>query len=302
MKHLVIMIVCLSSLFFGCKKENEMKISQTGPVSGSNDVAARTSTSGTQTIYEVDPVILGNFKHYCQKYAGPVSLPYYPSSLATGNLTSTQAGSACGPTSYMMAAYCIAKWADPNTAYTCDGVKLASIYPIVKNYVNQGAITLPSLKSYADNYDNSFIITSSKYGTNRSTINQFIKDELTANRFVITGVNAYTYDYNAVNNSNLYGTSNNSDLNASGNTTTGTNKNYISVNDESTTVGGHIILLLRLATNPDGTGIVEYIDPLAQTKPTGVSNKKYVSFSRLLTSIQMNGNNTYYDAISIGKK
>lgn len=287
MKKIMSMIVFLSTILFSCKKESETKFSQNGPVSGSNSVM-KVSTSGTQTIYEVDPVILGNFQHYCQLNA--------PSPVV-GNV-------ACGPTSYMMAAYCIAKWADPNTAYTCSGNKLKNI----TTTLNSSSATLTQLKNYANSYDNSFLVAT--YNDNekssRSLTNQFIKDALTANKFVIVGVTAYAYAPSVVNNANLYGTNNNPDLNPDNDITTGSNRNYISNFDEggsgSTKIGGHIIVLLRLVTNPDGTGIVEYIDPLAQTKPAGVSNKRYVSFTRLLNSMKYNGVYLDYDAVSIAKK
>lgn len=299
MKAFMIMIVCLSTLFFSCKKENEMKISQKEPVSGSTNVAMKISTSGTQTIYEVDPVILANFQHYCQLTAA-TSTPAY--------LSSIDASKACGPTSYMMAAACIAKWSDPNTAYTCSGSKLSNIVSIT------GTPTiLTGLESYAVNYDNSFIAKASLYTSNRSSMNQFIKDQLTANKFVIVAINMYGSN-SRVNNSNLYlNSSSNPDLDPTSETTS----TYITTKYGSyqktnncrgtsliTTSGvyGHIILLVRLVTNPDGTGTVEYIDPIANTKPSGTSNKRYVSFTRLLNSMSVNGCSNNYDALAIGKK
>ncbi len=293
------MIVCLSTIFFACKKE-ETKISQNEPVSVSNSVM-KVSTSGTQTIYEVDPVILGNFQHYCQLNAAP------------SYLTNTDAGKACGPTSYMMAAACIAKWTDPSTAYTCSGSKLSNIVSVT------GTPTiLTGLESYAVNYDNSFIAKASLYTSNRSSMNQFIKDQLTANKFVIVAVNMYGSS-SRVNNSNLYlNSSSNPDLDPTSETSytyittkygvyqkaTAANPNACRGMNLTTTSGvyGHIIVIVRLVTNADGTGTVEYIDPIANTKPSGTSNKRYVSFTRLLNSMSVNGCSNNYDALAIGKK
>jgi hypothetical protein len=102
---------------------------------------------------------------------------------------------------------------------------------------------------------------------------------------------------------NLYNNDpSNYDLNATGESSTGSyNWNYISTLDEDgSNIGGHIIIV-RLRVNLDGTGVVEYVDPLAPNH--NPSNRKFVSYTRLLNSMAMNGlANTSYDAISIGLK
>lgn len=64
MKHLVIMIVCLSTLFFSCKKEQEMKISQNEVKESTNSRASSTisspTASATATTYAVTPTV-GNY-------------------------------------------------------------------------------------------------------------------------------------------------------------------------------------------------------------------------------------------------
>lgn len=291
MKHfflfLIIVSILLLSSLSSCEKDENII---DGSVSGSEMM--KTSTSGTQTIYEVDPVILGNFQHYCQ-----LNAPY-----------PVNGSSACGPTSYMMSAYCIAKWINSNTSYTCSGSKLSNIVSVTGT-----PTTLTQLESYAINYDSSFIKKESLYTSNRSTMNQFIKDQLTNNRFVIVAVNMYGSS-SRVNNSNLYlNSSSNPDLEATSESTSTyittkygiyqkTNNCRGTILTTSSGVYGHIIVLIRLVTNSDGTGTVEYIDPIASTKPSGVSNRKYVSFTRLLNSMSINGCSNNYDALAIGKK
>lgn len=289
----VLTVILLSS----CKKEetaNNKEFFNTQ----ANNITKNSSISGNQTIYEVAPTIVANFQHYCQRNAGPASATY-PN--GTGNLTDDQSRRACGPTAYMMAANCIAKYINPYTGYSASGTKLAEI--VSKTGVST---YLTDLVNYANNYDNSFLIGvyNGPQKTNRALSKQFIETALANNKFIITAVNARTYDYYTVNNSNYYyNNSSNPDLNASGDVASGTNKNYITTNTSNgTTIGGHIILIIRIVVNNnDGTGIVEYIDPLAITKPTGISNRRYVSYTRLLNSMVANGSPNY-DAISIAQR
>jgi hypothetical protein len=138
----------------------------------------------------------------------------------------------------------------------------------------------------------------------------FIQNELTNNKFVIVGINAYDYDAKYPDNPSLYNNDvKNYDLSPSGETSgnKASNWNYITRLDESPEnasnklVGGHIIIIVKLTVNLDGTGIIEYVDPLSHNHDP--SNRKYVSYTRLLYSMAMNGEaNTSYDAISIGLK
>jgi hypothetical protein len=207
-----------------------------------------------------------------------------------------------------MSAYCLAKYKEPNTLYQCNGTKLSSLYNII---ASSGIVTVNHLSSYANNYDNSFLIGNNcnvapnNSSDPRAAIKTFMQNSLTYNKFVIVGVNMYGTVFNTVNNVNLYSSTNgiNPDLNSSGEIINGTNRNYISTADENSSVGGHIIVIIKITVSSlDGTGVVEYIDPLAKTRPTGLSNRRYVSYTRLLDAMKMNGANTQYDAVSIGLK
>jgi len=78
MKNLIIMIVCLSSLFFSCKKENEMKISQTDANKSSTSRVSSTNSAAavaTYTEYPVSPNFgKPNSTYYYFKVAGTNSL------------------------------------------------------------------------------------------------------------------------------------------------------------------------------------------------------------------------------------
>lgn len=276
----ILLIISLG--IFSCKKEIPVPSNSQTEESSEKDISLKhVSTSGSNTIYEVSPLVVNNFQHYCQLNA--------PSPI--------NGSAACGPTSYMMAASCIARYLDPNTAYTTSGTKLQTIVNITGVSTN-----LATLSNYATNYDGSFLSVTTSYGSNRETIKNFIKNSLAANKFVITGINAYVMSPSPVNNSNFYlNASTNGDLNAGSDITSGTYRNYISSSDEGGKVGGHIIVILKFVqTASDGSGYIEYIDPIATTRPFGVSNRRYVSFTRLLDAIKMNGNNTFYDAFAIG--
>lgn len=296
-------VLFFTTLFISC--DNDM----TDPIihkEESSSLSNKITPLGSNTIYEVDPTILTHFQHYCQRNAGPRDNTYYP--LAENIMSATTSGKACGPTSYMMSAYCLAKYKDPNTLYQCNGTKLSSLYNII---AGTSSITINDLTAYANNYDNSFLVGSNcnVYPGNssdpRTAVKTFMQNALTYNKFVIVGVNMYGTIFNTVNNVNLYSSTNgiNPDLNSSGEITSGTNRNYISTADESSSVGGHIIVIIKITVNSlDGTGIVEYIDPLAKPTANNASNRRYVSYTRLLDAMKMNGANTQYDAVSIGLK
>jgi hypothetical protein len=239
------------------------------------------STSGLNPVYEIKPEIMAYFQHFYQLNA-------------TGNVNGS---AACGPTSYMMAAYCLAKYKDPNTLYRCSATKLTNIVQIT------GLSTgLSTLSSYARTYDNTFLSVATSYGSKRETMKTFIKNSLLVDKFVVTAINAYVIYPSPVDNENYsLNSSLNGDLNSGSDLTSGNYRNYISSSDEGGKVGGHIIVLVKFVqTAVDGSGYVEYIDPIAPLHSP--SNRRYVSFSRLLDAIKMNGNNTYYDAFSLGVK
>ena len=143
-----------------------------------------------------------------------------------------------------------------------------------------------------------------------------MQNALANDKFVIVGVNMYG-SWSRVNNSNLYlNSSSNPDLSPTAETSSTyitTNKYGLYQKSTSTTscrgvnlvttsgVYGHIIVIIKITVNNiDGTGIVEYIDPMADSKPYGVSNRRYMSYTRLLESMKINGCYNAYDAISVG--
>jgi len=254
------------------------------------------SASSSKTTYGIDSDILEYFQHYCQRNAGPV-LPNYPD--ATGDITKDQSMAACGPTSYMMVSFCIANYINQERICNVSGSKLARI--IKKTGVSTN---LKKLQKYGNGYDGTFleVIYNDEQSSSRSATKKFIQNALNENRFVIVGINANTHNYNVVNSDNLYyKTSKNTDLNDSGSKSS----NYISIKEEAGNIHGHIIIITKIIIDNDiGTGIVEYIDPLSQTRESSsyTSNRRYVSYSRLLNSMSVNGSSANYDAISIGEK
>lgn len=299
-KTLSIIAVSLLMMFASCKQANELEPS----VSKTTSKDKSMFTSGSQTIYRVSPDILYYFKHYCQTDAAITD------NSGPATLDIIKARNACGATSYMMAAYALAKYGDPNTAYSCSKSKLASIVSITLAPTSLGA-----LQSYGNTYDKSFLTVSANatQSSDRSLTYHFIKDALAANKFVIAFVNMYGSSAR-VNNSNLYV---NSSVNPDLDPTSETSSIYMTTKygayqkepncrgtSLSTTSGvfGHIILIVGLVTNPDGSGVVEYIDPIAQTRPNGASNKRYASFTRVLNSMSVNGCSNNYDVFSVAKK
>lgn len=254
------------------------------------------SASSSKTVYGIDSDVLEYFQHYCQRNAGP-ALYNYPD--ATGNIEKTQSMAACGPTSYMMASYCIANYINQERICNVSGSKLARI--IKKTGVST---YLTDLEIYANNYDGSFLeaIYNKREKKSRSSTKNFIQNALDENKFVIVAINANTQSYDVVNSSNLYyNSSKNPDLNDSGSKSS----NYISIKEEGGSIHGHIIIITKVTIDNDiGTGIVEYIDPLSKTKSSSSykSNRRYVSYTRLLNSMSVNGGSAYYDALSVGEK
>lgn len=262
-------------------------------------------------VYEVDPAIMSNFTHYCQKNSGPVS-SQYPD--AENILSNYMASGSCGATAYMMAAACIARFLDPYTAYAVNGTKLADITS------HTGvSTTLSKPLGYGKVYDGGFIQVADNFGyyptasnpvspkvaEDRAGSKLFMQNALANDDFVIVAVNVYG-TYSIVNDSKFYDSFNNPDLNPTGTVTTGLNKNYMTDRDESVyAVIGHIIVIVKITVSlTTGEGIVEYIDPLAKprfdTNGIPLSNRRYVSYTRLLNSMASNGSTANYDAISVG--
>ncbi len=286
---LIVIMMTVSTVFISCQKNQLTNVRPEEIAQNEGSVVAKISYPGTYPVYEVDPAIMAYFQHYYQLDAPTIG------------------SNACGPASYMMAAACIANYRNPiSNTYFATTSKLQSIYSIVKGWANannSGYITLEHLRQYAITYDNSFIVNGYKYTNDREETKTFIKSALANDRFVIVGVNAYIMSPSPVDNSNFFSnTSINGDLNPTGNVTSGTYRNYISTLDEGGNVGGHMIIVVKFVqTASDGNGYIEYIDPIAKTR-IGLSNRRFVSFTRLLDAMKMNGNNSNYDAISIGNK
>ena len=291
MKKFKIMVVSLLIVFSSCNQDDIVINSTSDLVSASS--SAKLSTSGNFTVYEVKPEIVGNFLHFCQTTA-----------------TGIDGSKACGPTSYMMASYCLAKYINNNTLYTCSNTKLNQIVAVtgVSTY-------LSDLQNYGNNQDNSFIACSSLSSSDRTIVKTNMQNALATDKFVIAGVNMFGTS-SRVNNSNLYL---NSSVNPDLNPTSETTATYITTNKygvyqktsscrgislgTTTGVYGYIIVIVKITVNNiDGTGIVEYIDPIATSKPYGVSNRRYMSYTRLLESMKINGCYDAYDAISVGLK
>lgn len=300
------MAVCLLGLgFSGCNKEEQLQ---------EMEPAQRISypTPQNVVVYEVDPAIMTYFQHYCQKNAGPVTSNY---PFAEGIITANAAGKCCGATSYMMAAGCVAKYLDPNTAYAVNGAKLSNLIGAMQTTID---LTKPLI--YGRQNDASFLRVEDNFGyyasvsnpaspkvsSDRTLTKNFMQQALANDKFIVAAVNVYG-NITIVNDSKFYDPANNPDLNPTGTVTTGANKNYMTDRDESVYgVGGHIIVIVKITVNlSDGTGVVEYIDPLAKPRfdvnGNPLSNRRYVSYTRLLNSMSSNGSSSNYDVISIGQ-
>jgi hypothetical protein len=283
---LSMLVVLALVVFTGCTKEEDLMIPnqenvETSPTQRSSGVYYR----------GVSESILTNFVHYCQRKAGTYQgSPYY----GEGYLTVDVARKACCPTSYMMAAACLAHHKDgSSTQYNATGDKLSGI---IGSFSGSNYRYLENMSNYCNNNDGSFLDSEKKLScTSRSEIKNFIENSLAQNEFVLININAKIYDLAKVNNSSLFqNSSNNPDL-SSGSSL------YISENNESTNnIGAHVILIIRLDKDVTGDGIVQYIDPLSITRSG--SNRKYVRYSKLLNSNLISGYNYYYDAISVGLK
>jgi hypothetical protein len=272
----------------------------TAPTSGVEDPKgsnARITPLGNYTMYEVDPTIMAYFQHFYQQGSG----------------TGTIGGHACGPASYMMGAYCLAGYKDRPypTQYAINAGKQSYIYTEIKKNNGNNPIKTTDLTAFGNNvkYDGNWISCEDKNTSDRADMKTFIQQALTNNKFVVVAINAYDFDPKYPKNANLYNSDpSNYDLSATGEVSTGSyNWNYISTLDESPEnstnklIGGHIIIIVRLRVNLDGTGVIEYVDPLAPNH--NPSNRKFVSYTRLLNSMAMNGiYDTQYDAMSIGLK
>ncbi len=257
-----------------------------------------TSKTGAQTLksvsgnsFYVSDAILKHFVHYCQRQAGPPG-GNYPT--AEGTLSYPDSKGACNPTSYMMAAACLAKYKDgPNTTYKPTGTKLASLVRDFKKYPN-GWQSIITTRNYCNAYDGSWLNATYMTYTaiQRANAKAQLETWLTNNKFVLVPVFANVDDFLLVNQNILFvNNSTNVDLSSTANT-----KNYIKTT--GTLKDQHVILIIRVDKNdnsPEG-GVVSYIDPLSITRTT--SNRKYVSYKRFLDSVV--GANKIYPMTAVG--
>lgn len=294
-KTQIIAVSLLSIMFItSCQKDDDTLVEKS-PEQEAN-VSYKVTTSGNYTTYEVDPAIMSAFHHYHQLTA--------PSPI--------DGSKACGPVSYMMAAYPLAYYiSGGTTAYSCGDAKLGHIVGVtgVSTYLYE-------LKNYGNNQDGSFIKADTIARSSRAEAKTLMQNALANNKFVIAAINVYGGPDTRVDNVNRYS---NSSLNPDMDPTSETSTTYVTTKygnyqktadcrgtGLSTTarVAGHIIVIVKITVNNiDGTGVVEYIDPLASTRvPYGTSNRRYMSYTRLLNSMEKNGCSNKYNALFVGLK
>lgn len=245
---------------------------------------------GYITTYDVDPAILGYFQHYWQN-------------TTTNLLTDPQKNNSCGATSYMMVANCLAL--SKGLTYGVTKEKQAQI-------VNQvGAPTkLDNLRDYVTLFDSGFLTKTLTNNlpatvTGRASFKTVLESTLANNGFIIASVNAYVISASTLVHTDPYYSTDvtfNPDLDLPSNS----GQKYITANALGSTsggygVGGHIIIIIAIKKNPDGSGVVTYIDPIS--KSHSPSNRKYVNYARFLDAVNSSTtNNNYYQCLSIYKK
>ena len=298
----MIMMVTVGSVFTSCTNDDDdfpVTAHETQLDQALDQDSVAPMTRAANSSYKISESRLAYFVHYCQKNAGPQTTNYPD---GEGLVSSSVASTYCCPDSYMMAAACLAHYKDGySTSYNATGTKLVGIASGANSYYPYNYEYLLCLYNYCNGNDYSFLnatktgsSSTSTHESSRSATKTFIENALSNNRFVMVNVNVYG-SYDNVNATKYYSTS------SSTNNDLTTSPTYITSNDESTSgVYGHIILIIGIETNSTGDGIVTYIDPLAKTRSGGASNRRYVRYSNLLNSVLYAGNNSNYDAISIG--
>jgi len=189
----------------------------------------------------------------------------------------------------MMAANCISLY--KGLSYGANATKQQQIFNVVGANAN-----LYQLWAYGNNYNASFLRARLLAVTySRETLKSWIENYLAENSFIIVGVNAYvTNASNLVHNNEYYSTSSSVNPDVDGSTLP---QKYIVSQAIGTSsngygVGGHVIIITGLnKNNPAGTGMITYIDPIS--KGHSPSNRKYVSYTRLLDSIIANSSGGY---------
>lgn len=264
------------------------KVSPTTSHSGARKtVSYEFGTNVKITTYDVDPIILGYFQHYWQNST-------------TSLLTTAQKNNSCGATSYMMAANCMAAY--KNQSYGATAAKQKAIYDKTRVTLDGQLKLYASLYTLWLNYgqkDDVNIVRSRLPAatTSRATLAQSIEQYLSENSAVIVAVNACVSDgikpaSELVHTDPYYSASSliNPDLDLPSNT----GQKYITGEAVDSSVGsykvgGHIIIVIGVIKRSDGTEFAVYVDPISKTR---TSNRKYVSYKRLLDSIMKNSSNS----------
>ncbi len=227
---------------------------------GDGLVSSTTPTPGT---WFIASRFLQEYQHLCQLQASPT----YPGSML------------CGPTSYLLGTHMIAQ--ANNISYPASIPQLGTIYTRLfqaGKFDNQAGMYINDIDWYSKTYDNSIIQTFYKRTTSRVWMKEFIEYHLKTGYPVLAAIQVYGNRRSswATNDADLYDQ---------------VGKNYY-VSKNGTI--GHFVLLIGNKINTDGTGTIWYKDPLA---PTGVTQS--ASYTRILDAMKYNGNNNYYDAISL---
>lgn len=250
---------------------------------------ARKVIGSSSITYEIDPVILGYFNHFCQ------------SNSANADIKSN----GCGPVSYVMGAACLAAY----KGYTLSNFTGSNPWDTKAQHIKKNVSGgVPMVINYLPNYITKF----DKYTSSSSSVNlinhvtafaiantndtkAFIEAQLEANHFVIVPLQAHVYSRSIVDDAKLYvNDSSNPDYSISEQT-----GSYISDKSNNTNtntdlkVGGHYVIIIGLkkSTVASGTSIITYVDPLANTRSNGASNRKHCNYDRFIASMHKNSIN-----------
>lgn len=286
-------LLVVSIVFSACDKDQTL-LDPVQPTEAESSLRSM-DTRAANSSYAISGDILAHFRHYCQRDAGH-SKRGYPN--AEGAIS--DAGAACCPTSYMMVSACLAQYKGylPEV-FAVSGARLGRIISGEPEYRY-----LSKMADYCSSKDRNFLSVETKFTEfDRAKIKTFLENSLSRNRFVIVNVNAHTYSKRKVNASELF-------ENSSKNPDLGTSPLYITSKPEenSSSIGGHVIVLIAINTDATGDGVIIYLDPLAKTRSG--SNRRYVKYSLLLDSMAESGTTlidgrnrvNYYDTFSIGLK
>ncbi len=145
---------------------------------------------------------------------------------------------------------------------------------------NQLGMYISDLCWYENMYDSNIVQTAYKRTTERDWMKEFIEYNIKTGYPVVATIQVYGNKRStwALHDSDLY--------DQAGSTY------YVSKNGNC----GHFILLIGIKINADGSGTVWYKDPLS---PDGATQS--ASYTRILDAMKFNGNNNYYDAVSLSE-